>query len=66
MKNSFKETGDMTIEMLDVYTAHQDSVNKLLNRLVTNEIDRNDYDRRERALFNLFKNNIDKNYGVKL
>ena len=56
----------MTIEMLDVYTAHQDSVNKLLNRLVTNEIDRNDYDRRERALFNLFKNNIDKNYGVKL
>lgn len=66
MKNSFKETGDMTIEMLDVYTAHQDSVNKLLNRLVTNEINRDDYDRRERALFKLFKNNIDKNYGVKL
>jgi len=56
----------MTIAMLDVYIAHQANVNRLLNRLVTNEINRTDYDRRERALFNLFKNNIDKNYSVKL
>jgi hypothetical protein len=62
----FKETGDMTIAMLDEYIIHQEDLLKLTTRLANKEITSTDYDRLKRTLFNLFKSTIKKNYGITL